>query len=168
MTRRITVEYIRPGKDTSCYEEDLLVENDEYLKSFRRLPAETAELITSSLRQNRFITAQQFCVCITKVYFFREHFNLLSFQDAQEEVLGYYSDIGTPLTRTPTGYQMTDWFLDIWLSPDGTLYELDEDEFEDALSRNLLTASEADTARKTFERLIKEVKEGIYPGAYLK
>ena len=62
---------------------------------------------------------------------------------------------------------MIDWFLDIWLSPDGTLFELDEDEFEEALSRKLLTESEARIARETFNRLIQEVKDGIYPGTYL-
>lgn len=168
MNRTITVEYLRPGKETSHYEEDVLVENDEYVKTFKRLPDQIADDLTHGLRKNRFIAENERCGCVTKTYFFREHFDLLLFQDEDERVLGYYSDIGTPLTRTPHGYRMTDWFLDIWLSPDGTLFELDEDEFEDALSKNLLTASEARIARETFQRLIDEVKAGIYPTAYLK
>lgn len=168
MTRTITVEYIRPGKETSYYEEDLVTENDEYLKTFKRLPSENADRLTKSLRDNGFIRPDAYCGCVTKIYFFGEYFNLLLFQDQQEALLGYYSDIGTPLTKTPTGYQMIDWFLDIWLSPDGTLYELDLDEFEEALARDLLNASEADIARNTFTRLINEAKGGIYPGVYLK
>lgn len=168
MTRAITVEYIRPGKETSYYEEDLIIENDEYMKTFKRLPDEIANDLTRGLRKNRFIAQNESCGCVTKIYFFREHFDLLLFQDEQERVIGYYSDIGTPLTKTPGGYQMTDWFLDIWLSPDGALFELDEDEFEEALDRNLLTESEAKIARETFRRLIQEAKAGIYPGAYLK
>jgi predicted RNA-binding protein associated with RNAse of E/G family len=164
----ITVEYIRPGKETSYYEEDLLVENDEFVKTFKRLPEKIAVDLTHGLRKNRFIAQDETCGCVTKIYFFREHFDLLLFQDEQERVLGYYSDICTPLIKTPNGYQMTDWFLDIWLSPDGTLFELDEDEFQDALSRDLLSESEAGIARETFARLIREVKEGIYPAAYLK
>lgn len=168
MIHTIIVEYIRPGKETSYYEEDLLVENEEFLKSFKRMPDEIAEKLTQSLRDNGFIAQDQFCACVTKTYFFHEYFNLLQFQDPQEQLLGYYSDIGTPLSRTEHGYQMTDWFLDIWLSPDGTLFELDEDEFEEALSRNLLSPTEAEIARRTFRRLIDEVKQGIYPDAYLK
>ncbi len=168
MTRTITVEYIRPGKETSYYEEDVLVENDEYLKTFKRLPDEIDDRLTRSLRENHFIAPDEYCACVTKVYFFQEYFNLLSFQDAHEGLLGYYSDIGTPLVKTPDGYQITDWFLDIWLSPDGTLFELDEDEFEAALAKNLLNDSESQIARTTFNRLIGEVKAGIYPGAYLK
>lgn len=168
MKRSITVEYIRPGKETSYYEEDVLIENDEFLKSFKRMAEDIAEKLTRSLRDNHFIAQDQYCACVTKIYFFHEHFNLLLFQDEQESLLGYYSDIGTPLTKHRDGYQMTDWFLDIWLSPDGTLFELDEDEFEDALARDLLKPAEAEIARKTFARLINEVKTGIYPGAYLK
>lgn len=168
MTRTITVEYIRPGKETSYHEEDVLVETDEYLKTFQRLPDEIAQRLTRSLHKNHFIPPDKHCACLTKVYFFDEYFNLLLFQDEHEGLLGYYSDIATPLTKTSDGYQMTDWFLDIWLAPDGTLVELDEDEFEDALARNLLNASEAEIARRTFRRLIDEVRSGIYPGAYLK
>lgn len=63
---------------------------------------------------------------------------------------------------------MTDWFLDIWLRPDGTLFEMDMDDFEEAFSKNLLNATEAEIARNTFDRLINEVKQGIYPHAYIK
>jgi predicted RNA-binding protein associated with RNAse of E/G family len=168
MTRTITVEDIRPGKDTSYYEEDVVAETDDYLKTFKRLPGDTADRLTKSLRDNGFIKPDVYCGCVTKIYFFREYFNLLLFQDQQEGLLGYYSDIGTPLSKTPKGYRMIDWFLDIWLSPDGTLYELDLDEFEEALARDLLNASEAALARNTFERLIDEAKAGSYPGVYLK
>lgn len=168
MNRTITVEYVRPGKETSYYEEDVLVETDEYLKTFKRLPDEIAERLTFSLRDNQFIAPNQYCACVTKIYFFHEYFNVLLFQDEQGGLLGYYSDIVTPLIRTRDGYQMTDWFLDIWLYPNGTLVELDEDEFEDALTRNLLNTAEAEIARATFVRLIREANTGLYPPAYLK
>lgn len=165
--RSVTIEYIRPGKETSYFEEDLLLENDDVLKTFKRLPEEVAAHLTQHLREGNYITNDQRCVYIRKVYSFHEHFSVLVFQDEEQKTLGTYSDIGTPLTRTDRGYQMTDWFLDIWLSPNGTLYELDEDEFEAALTQGLLTESEATIARATFARLIDEAKQGIYPEAYL-
>ncbi len=167
-TSEVTVEYLRPGKDISRFTEDLVFENHLYLKTFKFFPAEVATSLTQSLQTNGFISETQRTTCITKIYFFHEHFNLLQFQDENQEILGYYSDIGTPIVKTADGYRMTDWFLDIWLSPDGRVFELDLDEFEEALSRDFLNQAEAETARQTFQRLIREVHQGIYPGAYLR
>ena len=164
----IIIDYFRPGKEAAQYTEDLVLETDQYLKTFKVFPPEDSDSLTTSLRDLGYIFDFQRTTCITKVYFFHEYFDLLQFQDENQETLGYYSDVGTPLLKRPGGYQMTDWFLDIWLRPDGKLFELDMDEFEEALSQNLLTPGEADIARATFERLIREVNQGIYPGAYLK
>ena len=167
-SKEIKIKYIRPGKDVTEYIEDLVAESERYIKTFKVFPNDIIESLTQSLRNNGFIAKDQITTSVTKIYFFDEHFDLLLFQDEGGEILGYYSDIGTPLIKTPIGYQMTDWFLDIWLSPDGTLFELDLDEFEEALSKNLIDAAEAEIARSTFARLIDEVKQGIYPHAYMK
>jgi predicted RNA-binding protein associated with RNAse of E/G family len=164
----VTIEYIRPGKDVTEYREDLLAENEQYIRTFKVFPEAIITSLTASLRKNGFISNDQTTTSITKIYFFHEHFDLLLFHDEQGEILGYYSDIGTPLIKTANGYQMTDWFLDIWLSPDGTLFELDIDEFEEALSKNLLSTTEAEIARNTFARLIHDARQGIYPQAYMK
>jgi predicted RNA-binding protein associated with RNAse of E/G family len=164
---QVNIEYIRPGKDVTNYIEDLLFQNEQTIKTFKEFPSDIAERLTLSLQSNGFIPDHKRTTCITKVHFFQEHFNVLQFQDENHETIGYYSDIGTPLVRTANGYRMTDWFLDIWLSPDGKLFELDLDEFEEALSKNLLTDVEAQIARDTFARLIDEVKRGTYPYAYL-
>jgi protein associated with RNAse G/E len=167
-TPEVTITYIRPGKEVSYYTEDLVAETDAFIKTFKRFPADIADKLTEGLQKNGFIHSTQRSACITKLYFFHEHFDLLIFQDEHENPLGYYSDIGTPLTRTTDGFEMTDWFLDIWLSPDGTLFELDIDEFEEALSQQLISESDAEIARATFKRLLQEVKDGIYPTDYLK
>lgn len=164
----VAIEYIRPGKDVQQFVEDLVFEDEHYLKTFKIFPESIAGRLTQSLRDNGFINESQRTTSITKVYFFHEHFNLLQFHDENRQTLGYYSDVGTPLIKTASGYQMTDWFLDIWLSPDGKLFELDMDEFEVALSNNLISESDAAVARNTFSRLINEVKLGVYPHSYLK
>ena len=163
----VTIEYIRPGKDVNQYVEDLIYEDDRCIKTFKEFPDDIAKRLTLSLQRNGFIAKDQSTTSISKVYFFYEHFNVLQFQDQSHQALGYYSDVGTPLIKTATGYQMTDWFLDIWLTPKGKLFELDLDEFEVALANHLLTEQEGQIAQNTFARLIDEVKRGIYPNAYL-
>jgi predicted RNA-binding protein associated with RNAse of E/G family len=163
----IRIEYIRPGKDTSLYIEDLVFVDSVCLKTFKTLPPEIASRLAQSMVVEGLIAPHQKAVMVAKTYFFEEHFNLLEFRDENGDLLGYYSDIGSPLFNTEDGYRMTDWFLDIWLKPDGSLMELDIDEFEEAISQNLLSSLEVDQARSTFARLIEEVKKGIYPYAYL-
>ncbi len=119
---QVTIEYIRPGKDISEYVEDLLFEDEHCIKTFKEFPGDVAKRLTLSLQGNGFISRGQQTTCITKVYFFHEHFNVLQFQDKNRQTLGYYSDIGTPLVRTENGYSMTDWFLDIVLTPKGKLF----------------------------------------------
>ena len=164
----VRIEYFRPGKETTEYIEDLVLETDQYLRTFKVFPPEIVASLSESLQNNGFLPGHVQTASVSKIYFYHEYFDLLLFHDEHGETLGYYSDVGTPLRKTAHGYQMTDWFLDIWLSPDGTLFELDLDEFEEALAKNLLTGTEAEIARNTFARLIAEVKEGIYPHAYLK
>jgi predicted RNA-binding protein associated with RNAse of E/G family len=163
----IHLEYIRPGKGTSFYVDELVSVDATRLKTFVRLSQETASALTQNLIVAGMIAPHQSAVSIAKTFFFDEHFDLLIFYGENGDLLGYYSDIGSRLTKTDDGYLMTDWFLDIWLAPDGTLIELDVDEFEEAISQNLLSTLEVDQARATFARLIAEAKKGSYPFAYL-
>lgn len=162
----IKIEYIRPGKDATIFVEELISMDSRCLKTFKTLPPEIVAPLTRKLLADGLIAPHQKAVSIAKTYFFREHFDLLEFYDQQGDLLGYYSDISTPLTKTRDGYTMTDWFLDLWLSPEGKLIELDVDEFEEAVAQKLLSDSESDRALRTFNRLIEEVNQGIYPHTY--
>ena len=162
----IRIQYIRPGKDTTIFVEELVSVDSACLKTFKTLPPEIVARLTHSLVSEGLIASPQKAVSIAKTYFFREHFDLLEFYDQSGDLLGYYSDIGTPLARTRDGYTMTDWFLDLWLDPQGRLLELDVDEFEEAIAQKLLSGPESDQARRTFDRLIQEASRGIYPHAY--
>lgn len=163
----IQIEYLRPGKETSFYIEDLVSIDPLRLKTFKTLLPENASRLAQGMVSAGMIEPHQKAVSVAKTYFFEEHFNLLEFRDENGDLLGYYSDIGSPLFNIEDGYRMTDWFLDIWLKPDGSLMELDIDEFEEAISQNLLSSLEVDQARSTFARLIEEVKTRVYPYAYL-
>ena len=162
----IQIEYIRPGKGTSLFVEDLLSIDADGISTYKVLPPEVVLSLARSLAADALIAPDQKACAIAKTYFFEEYFNLLEFYDENGALLGYYSDIGTPLVKTETGYTMTDWFLDLWLHPDGCLIELDVDEFEQAALSGLLTGPEIEIARRTFARLIAEVPKGIYPHAY--
>jgi len=164
----IYIEYIRPGKEITYYDEDLVARDETCLRTHKTLPDDIAERLSHAMQSQGLIESRQRVLTITKTYFFAEPFNLLEFRDQNGSLLGHYSDIGEPVLQlTPNTFQMTDLYLDIWLFPDGRLLELDWDEFEDALQRHVINPAQADLARATMQRLVQETAEGVYPGRYL-
>ena len=164
----VRMKYIRPGKETTYYEEDFVAQDKICLRTYTTLPENIVEYISRALQSQNLIKSHQRAAAISKTYFFTEPFNLLEFRDRDGTLLGHYSDIGEPVLQlSPNIYQMTDLYLDVWLQPDGRLRELDWDEFEVALQEQILTPTQAELARATMQRLVREADEGIYPAKYL-
>jgi len=164
----VRIEYIRPGKEITQYEEDFVSQDDICLRTYKSLPDDIVEHLSRALHTQGLIAADQRAAIITKTYFFAEPFDLLEFRERDRTLIGYYSDIGEPVLKLGPGrFQMTDLFLDTWLHPNGQLIELDWDEFEEALEKKVITPAQAELARQTMQRLIRETAEGIYPSKYL-
>jgi predicted RNA-binding protein associated with RNAse of E/G family len=164
----IRIEYIRPGKATTYYEEDLVSQDETCLRTFKTLPPDISDHLSRALLKQELILPGQQVLTIGKTYFFTEPFNLLEFRGTNGELLGHYSDIGEPVVPLEPGtFQMTDLFLDIWLFTDGRLLELDWDEFEEAIENKVITPAQADLAREAMKRLVAEVEQGTYPRKYL-
>ena len=164
----VKIEYIRPGKETTYYEEDFVAQDETCLRTYKTLPENISEPLSQALQRQGLIESHQRAVIITKTYFFTEPFNLLEFRDADRKLLGHYSDIGEPVLQLgPDKFQMTDLYLDTWLFPDGRLLELDWDEFEEAVQKQVINPTQADLARATMQRLVSETAEGIYPVKYM-
>ncbi|MDH5704278.1 MAG: DUF402 domain-containing protein [Aigarchaeota archaeon] len=83
--------------------------------------------------------------------------------DRLGSLVGYYSDIATPIKRFTGGYEMTDLFLDLWVYQNGSYLVLDRDEFDEALRRGILEASVAQRGESELRDLINLVETGRYP-----
>jgi len=163
----VRIEYIRPGKEVTYYEEDFLAQDETCVRTFKTLPEDISIRLSDSLIKQKLIQAGQRVGTIAKVYFFTEPFNLLEFRELNGTLLGHYSDIGEPAIHiSDSEIQMTDLYLDIWLYPDGRLLELDWDEFDEAIEKQVISPSQANLAREAMKRLIDEVKNGVYPVKY--
>lgn len=81
----------------------------------------------------------------------------------EDQFTGYYCDIILPMKRTETHFEITDLFLDLWVSPDGHYQVEDEDEFEAATQRNWIQTDLANQARKALQDLIAEIESGAFP-----
>lgn len=163
-----TIHYTRPGKGLTLYTEGLVSDDGHCLHTYTVLPDEIRQNLSLVLRRDGLIAPSQTIASIRKRYFYAEPFNLLEFRDTEERLAGYYSDIATLLVKQDGAYHLTDLFLDIWLAPDGTLHELDWDEFEEAIEQGVLTPEQQALAREAMARLVAEIASGRYPAHYLK
>lgn len=110
----------------------------------------------------------QLIYSIGKCYFYDEWFDVLEPCDEVGNLLGYYSDIVTPLQKIGDKYFITDLMLDLWIAPDGTVRELDWDEFEAASASGLIPATLQEKAVNAMQKLRAEVAQGIFPFAYIR
>jgi len=163
----VRIKYIRPGKEVTYYEEDFFAKDKTCLRTFKKLPDDISMQLSEALVEQNLIQPAQRVGTIEKLYFFKEPFNLLIFREMDGTLLGHYSDIGEPAIQlSPTEFQMTDLFLDVWLFPDGRLLELDWDEFKEAIQKQLITSEQAQLAQNAMQRLVDETAQGVYPLEY--
>lgn len=163
----VVVTRIRPGKDKQRYLEHLLHIDSNRLVVDAPLTPSIREDFTLGLSRNGLIPQGALVHSLKKYYFFNQYFSILEFRDPDGILLGYYSDIAAPLQTQGNEYAIVDWFLDLWIWPDGQFCLLDEDEFAVAVQDHLLTSSEADAARRTFAHLQIEAAAGRFPSEHL-
>ena len=163
---KITIHFARIGKPTRIFTDDFLEDDGFRLKTFTSLPAEISQRLSRDFQQAGLIKPNQQINTIAKFMFYQEYFSIMQFKNKSGEILGIYTDIATPLRRVGANYHLTDLFLDLWLTPLGKPFILDEDEFEQAVHDGLLEHSLAQTARLTLERLLGEAGAGFFPKKY--
>jgi predicted RNA-binding protein associated with RNAse of E/G family len=80
---------------------------------------------------------------------------------------GYYVNICEPVhwegTDATTLKPLIDLFLDLWITPGGVPYTLDEHEFEAAVSAGDLTTTQVSLARTTVKTLVAATNRSAFP-----
>jgi len=86
------------------------------------------------------------------------------FHRADGTFTGIYANIITPCAfETATRWRTTDWFLDVWIDPEGRVSILDEDEFEEAITSGWVDEPTEIRVREEAERLKKWAEAGEWP-----
>ena len=163
----VTIHHIRPGKPDEIFNEGFVADDHHTLLILTSLSDDQSFSLSRQLVSRGFIEPVETACSVEKFYSYHEYFNILVFRDQTGTALGYYSDIAMPITKIADGYEIIDLFLDMWLKPDRTLLELDLHEFQDAISKGLITEEQQMLAETTFERLKTEAKQGKYPQNYI-
>ncbi|MCC7352369.1 MAG: DUF402 domain-containing protein [Anaerolineae bacterium] len=85
------------------------------------------------------------------------------FFDAGLAPVGVYIDVTMPLLRREQGYETLDLYLSLWITPDGRVTVLDEQEFERAVSDSTLAVGEAKWAEYHLRELTAKIARGHFP-----
>lgn len=89
-------------------------------------------------------------------------FSLLRFTTGNDRTIGYYVNFSRPLATVRTNYYSdVDLELDLWLDLDGTLTELDRDEFEEEIQSARLPVDWADQVNQAARSVAVAVAETI-------
>ena len=105
------------------------------------------------------------------VYFemMRKWFSVGKIRDLNGKHTGYYCDIITPPRLLIDGVvEITDLFLDLWVSPDLRYKVLDEEELEDTLEKGWIAKQLYKKSRIELEKLVTSVKRGDFPPPLVK
>jgi len=101
---------------------------------------------------------------MTYFHLFGKWFTVGKIRNVQGKHTGYYCDIVIPPRLLADGeVEITDLFLDLWVSPDLRFKVLDEEEFDDAFDKGWITRQLYERAREELDRLIGVVNRGKFP-----
>ena len=99
---------------------------------------------------------------------YHEWHDIGAIYDRKLRFTGYYCDICSPIKKRLDGYEMTDFFLDLWIQPDNQYFVLDSDEFTNAVNQNWLTANQRTKAKNELTKLVEKVQVRNYPPVVIK
>ena len=105
------------------------------------------------------------------VYFemMKKWFSVGKIRDLDGKHTGYYCDIITPPRLLEDRVvEITDLFLDLWVSPDLRYEVLDEEELEDALEKGWIAKQLYEKSRIELGKLVTSVKRGDFPPRLVK
>ena len=152
----IKLIYTRLPDRVSHFQQELLYEDDEVIVTTQRLKPSTPIVIDGITVMGAHFNAIWF-IFANRWYDIGKIYNL------ENQFTGYYCDIILPMKRSEPHIEITDLFLDVWVSQDGSYQILDADEFESALHNHRIQADLANQARKALQELIIEIESGAFP-----
>lgn len=81
---------------------------------------------------------------------------------------GYYCDICTPIKRLSDGFTCTDFFLDVWIYPNGLHLILDQEEYHKAVKKEWITIIQQEKIETELQALINKIKAKRFPPSKIK
>jgi uncharacterized protein len=155
--QRVRIHYRRPPDQEQIFDQRVILERDDVVVTL----AEEMK-IDQAMRIDGRIVLEDGSSVVWFTFPGAWH-DIGRFHLADGSFTGYYANVLTPPVMEPGEWWTTDLYLDLWLTPDGSVRLLDEDEFEAAVGRGLLDRETALRARAEAETLLIAAEAGSWP-----
>lgn len=129
---KIHLRYTRLPNRTIEFSDELVFKSDKMVVGSSQVTTENSLIFDDKL-----VLAPGFKIIYFE--FLGKWFSIGKIRNLQGEHTGYYCDIIMPPGLLDHGVELTDLFLDLWVSPDLRYKMLDEEELEEALQRGWIT-----------------------------
>lgn len=94
----------------------------------------------------------------------QENREVVAVRTPNGRLTGYYVNVNSRPKTFDGGYEVVDWELDVWVSPDAKrCWVLDQDEFEESVRTGVLDRESAARARTVTNRTVRSVREDAFP-----
>ena len=159
----VIINCSRPGKGITRYIERLVDDNARRVKTINFLPPEFSRQWCEEVWWQNGCVPYGFLVGSVRKYLYKkEWFSIMELLDTPGNRLGFYIDIYTPMRENGGELYLTDLFLDLWVGPDGSFFELDRDEFEQAYQARTLSYQHYKKAQQVHNNLKQIIVSGEY------
>lgn len=99
------------------------------------------------------------------VWFFstRDWHDLGAIYDNDKKFRGFYCDLCSPVKRVSDGFEVTDFFLDLWIYPNGQFLILDREEYEEAVKKEWITVNQQEKVEAELKFITDMIKSNKFP-----
>ncbi len=152
----IRIRFLRPGKGTTEWAQELVTETSDFILSSFRFDVDRPLVV-----DGRMVIASGHSGYLFEMV--RENTEIVAVFDPLGRPTGYYVNLNSEPRRFEGGYEVTDWFLDVWVFPDLRYRVLDEDEFGTAVERGVIDPGTAARAREALRRVERAIAARDFP-----
>jgi len=155
---QIHIVFDRPGVGRTEWTQDLVAETPDFILSSFRFEIDRPLVVDGKV-----VIASGYSAYLFEMV--GENTEVVAVFDYRGRPTGYYVNLNSEPRRFEGGYEVTDWFLDMWVFPDLRYRVLDADEFEAAVDAGVIDHPTAARARDVLRRLEDALSKRDFPPA---
>ena len=154
---RVAIHYKRPPDRLRIYDQRVVYERDDVIVTVSQ-PIE----VEVAMRHEGEVMLEKGSLAVWFTFPGIWH-DIGRFHRADGSFTGLYANVLTPPEIDGPIWRTTDLFLDVWQPPGGDAVLLDEDEFEDAVERELMDEETIRRARTEAQWILTQAEAGRWP-----